>query len=86
MAVKYLTDQTDDGTVIGVTATEKLGFWGATTPVVQSTLYSGTNNTTVVTSSTAAAFATTTQAQRVLDDIERIKTVLNAYGFTRAAT
>lgn len=35
MAVQELTDGNDDGTRIGQSATEKLGFYGLTTPIVR---------------------------------------------------
>lgn len=35
MAVRELTDGNDDGTRIGQSSTEKLGFYGLTTPIVR---------------------------------------------------
>lgn len=35
MAIQYLADGNTDGTVLGTSATEKLGFFGLATPVVQ---------------------------------------------------
>ena len=38
MAVEYLDKGNDDGTVLGQSASSKLGFYGLTTPIVQPTL------------------------------------------------
>lgn len=35
MAVEYLDKGNDDGTVLGKSASSKLGFYGLTTPIVQ---------------------------------------------------
>lgn len=46
MAVEYLGDGNPDGTSLGLSATEKIGFYG-TTPVVQATIAAaGTDATT----------------------------------------
>lgn len=65
MAVKYLDGGNDDGTVLGQSATEKLGFYGAT-PIAQAAVAATTTTT-----------ATTTALQT---DIDAIRTALQNLG------
>ena len=37
MAVRHLSDGTDDGTTLGQSASDKISFYGALTPIVQQT-------------------------------------------------
>jgi hypothetical protein len=66
MAVHYLDDGNDDGTVLGQSATSKIGFYGLTTPIVQPTL----------TAVSASAATTTLNETR----ITRIQTALVSLG------
>ena len=61
MAVEYLGSGNDDGVNFGRSATDKIGFYGLTTPIVQPTLTA--SNT---------ATATTTINERRIDSIETI--------------
>lgn len=50
MAVRYLDDGNDDGTVLGQATTSKLGFFGLATPIVQPSITAvatGTATTTL---------------------------------------
>lgn len=51
---QYVTNGQDDGVVIGRTATEKVGFFGAT-PVVQQTITLGAGTTTTLLAADVAA-------------------------------
>lgn len=59
MAVHYLGDNAPDGTVLGKSSTEKIGFFGATPVVQQSVTYpsstatTGTNEAAIVSVVTA---------------------------------
>jgi hypothetical protein len=50
----YLTNGQDDGNVIGASATEKVGFFGAT-PVVQQSISLGAGTTTTLLAADVAA-------------------------------
>ena len=47
MAVKYLGDNAVDGTCLGRSATDKIGFYG-TTPIVKPTVTLGAGTTTTL--------------------------------------
>lgn len=53
MAVKELTDGAPDGARVGQSATDLVGFWGAT-PVAQGATIADATNTTTTTSTTTA--------------------------------
>ena len=67
--VKYLTDNAPDGVVIGQDASEKIGFYGAT-PIVQTV---DTDLvalvTTAATKTTPAGFSTTTQMNKLRNQV-----------------
>jgi len=65
MAVEFLGSGNDDGTNVG-RSTDKLGFFGLTTPIVKATVAATTTTT-----------ATTTALQT---DIDAIRTALQNYG------
>ncbi len=48
MAVEHLTKLNDDGTLFGQSTTDKIGFYGLTTPIVQPTITLTTTATTTV--------------------------------------
>ena len=52
MAVHYLGDNNPDGMVLGLTSTEKVGFFGAT-PVVQQSVTAPATTATTVTNEAA---------------------------------
>lgn len=60
MAVHYLDDGNDDGTVLGQSSTSKIGFYGVT-PIVQPTL-----------TPSQTATATTTINERRLNSIQTL--------------
>jgi hypothetical protein len=66
MAVHYLDDGNDDGTVLGQATTSKLGFYGLTTPVVQPSI-------TAVSTTTATTALNETK-------IDRLYTALRSLG------
>jgi hypothetical protein len=68
---QVLTRGQDDGAIIGQSATEKIGFFGAT-PVVQQTMTALTTTSSTVASSVSVAVA-------------EIQTVLSNLGLSSAA-
>lgn len=84
MGVHYLGDNGPDGTVLGYDETEKIGFFGAT-PVVKQTSAAFANVGTsldVLGSSLTVSFGLngSQAAQTVLDTINAIVETLNTYG------
>lgn len=55
MAVEYLDNGNDDGTVFGQATTSKIGFYGLATPIVQPTITLGAGTTTTLLAADAAA-------------------------------
>jgi hypothetical protein len=50
MAARQLSDKNPDGTLLGQSSTDKLGFFGLATPIVRATV----TNTTTTTATTTA--------------------------------
>lgn len=61
MAVEFIGTGNDDGVNFGRSTTDKIGFYGLTTPIVQPVL-----------TASATATATTTINERRIDSIETI--------------
>jgi len=79
MAVRELSDGNDDGTRLGQSSTDKIGFYGLATPIVRpsgASQAAATNTTT--TTSTTTALTTDLDAVRVL--VNKIRTDLVALG------
>lgn len=72
MAVRYLDDGNDTGTVLGQSTTAKIGFFGLATPIVRPLV-------TAVTTATA----TTTLNEKKID---RLYVALRALGLISTAT
>lgn len=66
MGIKQLSDSGPDGTLLGQATTDKLGFYGLTTPIVQPTI-----------TAVGTATATTTLNETKID---RLYTALLALG------
>lgn len=65
--VRELTDFTPDGTRMGQSTADKLGFFGLTTPIIRpSSASQGTVTKTTTTTSTTTALTTDIDAVRVL--------------------
>ena len=79
MAVEELTKGNDDGTRIGQASTEKLGFYGLTTPIVQPTGGVAVT-TTAATTSTPYGYSTSTQADAIVTAINATLANLRALG------
>ncbi len=58
MGVRQLTVGVDDGTVFGQSASDKIGFYGLTTPIVKTTITLGAGTTTTLLKADVLAIAT----------------------------
>lgn len=82
-AARQLSDGNSQGTVLGQSATDLVGFYGAT-PVAQQAVGSEIATTAAVpsTSSTGFAFATSAQANAALNAIADIQAALKNLGLS----
>lgn len=71
MAVKYLDDGNDDGTVFGQSATAKIGFFGLTTPIVRPSV-------TAVGTTTATTALNETRISRLYAALESLGLIATA--------
>lgn len=53
MAIKQLSDGNPSGTLMGQSTTDKLGFYGLTTPIVQPSVTAATTTATTATNEAA---------------------------------
>jgi len=74
-AIRDLSDQNSQGTRLGVSATDLIGFYGATTAVAQSTVVVGTLSTGASASSSTGAygFGNSTTANSIVNAIQQLK-------------
>lgn len=80
MAVKQLSDGNSDGTVLGQSATDKVGFYGVT-PVVQPSVTAiGTTTISQVGTTGKWAFATSTAALAFVARVISLQDKLDALG------
>lgn len=82
MAVTHLTKNPSDGTNFGQSTTDKIGFYGLTTPIVQPSgsaqdAVATSTITTAATSTTPYGYATTTQADAIPAQIVLLRTLVN---------
>lgn len=76
MSIKQLSDGGPDGTVMGQSATDLLGFYGNASPVAQRTGAGMTALTVTYTASNGFGFTTSAAMERVLDTIAEIQATL----------
>ena len=75
--IRDLTDKCDDGTRFGQSTTDKIGFYGIGTPIVQPTGVA-TVTTTAATTSTPYGYSTSTQADAIVSALNTVITNLAA--------
>ncbi len=80
MAVEYLDNGNDDGTILGRSG-DKIGFYG-TTAVTQPTIgtYTAALSTASATTSSPYGFATSTQADDIAIAVKTISATLSTLG------
>ncbi len=71
MAVEHLTKLNDDGTLFGQSSTDKIGFYGLTTPIVQPSI-------TDVTTATATTTLNELRIARIMAALEALGLVVTA--------
>lgn len=81
MAVDFVGTGNDDGTNFGRSSTDKIGFYGLATPIVQPTKATAVS-TAAATTSTPYGYATSTQADAIVTAINAIIANLTALGLT----
>ena len=85
MAAKQLSDARGDGQVLGQSATDLIGFYGAT-PIVQPTAPGqAAAGTTASTTTSPAGFSTTTQANNLINLVDAMRTVLVNLGLMKGS-
>jgi hypothetical protein len=71
MTIRYLADQNPDGTIIGTTSSDKLGFFGLATPIARPTI-------TWVTTATATTALNETKINRLYAALENLGLIATA--------
>lgn len=82
---EQVTYNSADGAQMGASATEKVGFWGAT-PVVQRSGSSQAALTLVTTSQGGYGFVSTTGFSAFIAQLEEIRAALVQYGFLKGSS
>lgn len=82
MAVEYIGTGKPDGTCLGLSASEKVGFFGTAPAVQQSVTSSVTVTISQVATSGKWAFASSTAAQAFVTQVQDIKLALDTLGLT----
>lgn len=80
--LREVSNNNSDGLRIGQSSTDKLGFYGLTTPIVQPTGTSAAAATTLAVSTTSNiwGFSTSTQANAIVTLVNDLRTKLVALG------
>ena len=93
-APKQLSDQNSQGTLMGASVTDPIGFYGVTTTVIQATgstsAFAAVSTQTAVTVSSASStgaygYGTSTIANQILILTNEMRRVLVALGFMRGS-
>lgn len=82
MAARQLSDKRTDGTLLGQSTTDTIGFYGLATPIVQpsGSAQAAVATSTITTASTTtspAGYATTTQADNIAAQVVLCRTLVN---------
>jgi hypothetical protein len=78
-SVEYVGTGQDDGVNMGRSTTDKIGFYGLTTPIVQPTGVASVT-TTAATTTTPYGYSTSTQADAIVTALNTVITNLNSLG------
>lgn len=82
MAVKELTDARTDGTRLGQSTSDKIGFYGLATPIVQPSAITTVTTTGASSTTNAYGYTTAAQADAIVTAINTIISRLQALGLT----
>jgi UDP-N-acetyl-D-mannosaminuronic acid transferase (WecB/TagA/CpsF family) len=80
MAVRQLSDSNPDGTVLGRSSTDKIGFYGAASPVARQSVSAYTTTTAAVSTSTNWGYTTSTQADAINTQVVALTAALRNLG------
>jgi len=81
MGIKALSDGNPDGTRLGQSSSDLIGFYGLSVPIAQRSSSAMATLTITVTSVTGKfAFATSAKMQAFVDQVKEIRDTLVAYG------
>ena len=77
---KQLSDQNPDGTTLGQSSTDKIGFYGLTTAVSRQSVSAYTTTTASVSTSTNWGYTTSTQADAINTQVVALTAALRNMG------
>ncbi len=80
MPVRQLSDGNDDGTVLGQSSSDALGFYGLATPVARPSVSAYTTTTAAVSTSTNWGYTTSTQADAINTQVVALTAALRNLG------
>jgi hypothetical protein len=80
MPIKQLSDRESDGTVLGQSSTDRIGFYGVTNPLARPTVAAYTTTTAAVSTSTNWGYTTSTQADALNTQVISITAALRNLG------
>ena len=81
MAVEQVTNRNDDGTNFGFDSTDKIGFYGLTTPIVRPSVSASAVATTAAVSTTNNwGYSGSTQANAIVSLVNELRADLVALG------
>ena len=80
MAARQLSDRNSEGTVLGQSSTDKLGFYGLATAIVRPSVSAYTTTTAAVSTSTNWGYTTSTQADAINTQVVAINAALRNLG------
>lgn len=80
MAIRQLSDANTDGTVLGQSPTDKIGFYGSLAPAVRPSVSAYTTTTAAVSTSTNWGYTTSTQADALNTQVVALTAALRNLG------
>ncbi len=85
MAINQLSDGGTDGTTLGQSSTDLVGFFGATPVVRYATSVADIISTAASNLSSQFGFVTSTQADQLVAAVRKLIAASNGYGLTSSA-
>jgi hypothetical protein len=80
MAVQQLSNGNDEGTVLGQSSTDKIGFYGNATPVARPSVSAYTTTTAAISTSTNWGYSTSTQADAINTQVVSLTAAMRNLG------
>jgi hypothetical protein len=85
MAIKHLSDKNPDGTVLGQSAADLVGFFGATAVSQPADANQAAPSSTAATNGTPFGFTTSTQANALIACVRQIQSDLVKLGLIKGS-